>query len=131
MKTCIAFATVLILCLASPGIADDTQPVPRTTRVTPNGTVAELARELREEGFQWRFLGRRLAFTATVLTHKNQLHVQIDGMDKERFDTAMIHNLPPNLELKPGERLQISGMIVDQWYAVWQIWNYEISRVKN
>jgi hypothetical protein len=92
----------------------------------PAITVEELAQALRTEGFQWKFVGRQIAFRATVLDAGATPRVRIAGLDKDRFDTARLHNVAADNRLKAGDQVQVRGLIVDQWYAVWQVWKYEL-----
>ncbi len=96
----------------------------------PTITVEKLAEELRTEGFQWRFVGRQITFTATAIEGGANPRLRIDGLKKDSFDTAVLHNARPDIQLKPGEKVRVTGLIVDQWYAVWQIWRYEMDRVE-
>jgi hypothetical protein len=50
--------------------------------------------------------------------------VKIAGMDEGKFDTAVIHNALADNHLKAGDKVQVRGLIVDQWYGVWQVWQY-------
>lgn len=95
----------------------------------PQITVEQLKKEIRQEGFQWRFIGHEIEFTSSKW-EGNRVH--IDGMEKEILDTAVIHfgegrvNRFDNL----GEKIRVRGLIVDQWYGVWQIWPYSMTNVK-
>src|SRR5436309_12391940 len=68
----------------------------------PAVTVAELAAAIRKEGFQWRFIGRQITFTGVVLTAGAAPRVRIEGMDKDRLDTAAIHNTLADNRLQAG-----------------------------
>jgi hypothetical protein len=92
----------------------------------PTVTVEELAAAIRKEGFQWRFIGRQITFTGVVVTAGAAPHVRVDGMDKDKLDTAALHNSAADNGLKPGDKVQVRGLIVDQWYGVWQVWKYEL-----
>ena len=92
----------------------------------PTTTVEELASALRKEGFQWKHIGRQIGFTATVLTSGAAPRVRIEGMDKGHFDTAVIHNALADIALKAGGKVRFRGLIVDQWYGVWQVWRHEM-----
>lgn len=97
-------------------------------RGTPTTTVEQLAASVRAEGFQWKFLGQRLEFTGEVVREGQHAQLRIEGMEKDKLDTAALHNARPDMKLKVGDRVRVRGMIVDQWYAVWQVWCYEMSR---
>jgi RNA polymerase sigma factor (sigma-70 family) len=90
-------------------------------------TVEELAKRLREEGFQWKIVGRQITFTATVLTPGATPRVRIEGMDKGHFDRATLHNVGADNRLKPGDRVRVTGLIVDQVYGGWKIWAYSLT----
>jgi hypothetical protein len=110
-----------------------TSPVPVRPKRKLEGvagiTVAELAAALRKEGFQWRFVARLLEFKATVVSPRPHLEVRIHGLDEDFFDTAVLHNARPDQTWKVGDQLRVEGLIVDQWYGVWQIWEYSATRV--
>lgn len=114
---------------ASLGPAAAPDPERAGLKGVPTTTVEELAGSIREEGFQWKFIGRQIAFTSTVITVGAAPRVRIEGMDKDNFDTAVIHNAPANNRLKAGDMVQLRGLIVDQWYGVWQVWRYEMRLV--
>lgn len=95
----------------------------------PSVTVKELAQGIREEGFQWKFLARQLVFTGTVVEASPMIRIRIDGMDDGKLDHAALHQPGTRMELKAGERLEVRGLLVDQWYGVWQVWCYQVSRV--
>jgi hypothetical protein len=90
-------------------------------------TVEELAKRLREEGFQWKFVGRQITFTATVLTPGAAPRVRIEGMDKGKLDRAILHHVAADNHLKPGDKVRVTGLIVDQGYGIWQIWRYSLT----
>lgn len=54
----------------------------------------------------------------------------VEDAMKWLYATAALHHLRPDVKLTAGDRIKVSGMIVDQWYAVWQIWCYNIERLK-
>lgn len=85
-----------------------------------------MAGAFRQEGFQWRFIGRQITFRATVLAAGAAPRVRIEGLDRGRHDTASLHNLGADNRLKPGDKVEVRGLIVDQWYGVWQVWRYSL-----
>jgi len=95
----------------------------------PALTAAELDAALRKEGFQWRFIGRQIRFTATVVAAGATPRVRIEGMGSRLLNTAVLHHAPVDHHLKAGDRVQVRGLIVDQWYGVWQVWQYQLSLV--
>ncbi len=132
MKT-IFFLVTLLLVIHVPTIeaADKVQPPPGAKKGSrdevPTITVEDLVSGLRKEGFQRKFIGHQIEFTAIVLRGGAQPRIRIEGMERDRFDTAVIHHAPPENRLKSGDKVQVRGLIVDQWYGVWQIWKYEMT----
>lgn len=92
----------------------------------PTVTVEQLAADLKKDGFQWSFLGRQMSFTATVLTVGTAPRVRIVDINDDRFGTAALHNISGANLLKVGDKIKVRGLLVDQWYGVWQIWKYEV-----
>jgi hypothetical protein len=87
-------------------------------------TVEELARD--REGSQGRSVGCQIVFNASVLVGGTDSRMHIDGTGD--LGIATIHNTPKDFVLLPNQKVRIRGLIVDQWYGVWQIWCYEIKK---
>ena len=87
-------------------------------------TVEELARD--REGSQGRSVGCQIVFNASVLVGGADSRMHIDGMGD--LGIATIHNAPKNFGFVPNEKVRVRGLIVDQWYGVWQIWCYEMKK---
>jgi len=109
------------------GPAPDARGAARTG--APAITVGELAAELRKKGFRWNVVGRQITFNATVLRPGAKPEVRIDGLEKDHFDQAVLHNALADNQLKAGDRVRVTGLIVDQFYGVWQVWKYELRAV--
>ncbi len=92
----------------------------------PRISVEELVAEMRKEGFQWRYIGRQITFTAVVTTAGPALRVRIEGMDNGK---AVLHPLRYENSAKVGQKVKVRGLLTDQCYGVWQVWCYEISVV--
>jgi hypothetical protein len=120
MLACLGAATVA----ASVGRTAEQGGDDEGLKGVPKTTVEELVVSLRKEGFQWRFVGRQITFTATVVAAGAAPRVKIADMDEGKLDTAVIHNALADNHLKAGEKVQVHGLIVDQWYGVWQVWKY-------
>jgi hypothetical protein len=124
-------ASLGLVTLAAFASADEPAPKAKSgLKGVPAITVEELAAAIRKEGFQWRFIGRQITFTGVVLNAGEAPRVRIDGMDKDKLDTAVIHNTLADNRLQAGDRVRARALIVDQWYGVWQVWKYEITLVK-
>jgi hypothetical protein len=95
----------------------------------PVVTVEELAAAIREEGFQWRHIGHQFDFIGIVVDAEENPRMRIEGMDEGKADTAVLHPRVADHSLKVGQRVQVRGLIVDQWYGVWQVWRYGLSLV--
>ena len=72
---------------------------------------------------------RQITFNATVLRPGAKPEVRIDGLEKDHFDQAVLHNALADNQLKAGDRVRVTGLIVDQFYGVWQVWKYELRAV--
>ena len=99
-------------------------------RGLPATTAEDLAAAVRKEGFQWKFVGRNITFTGVVVDEGTVPRVRIDGMEKDNLDSAAIHNAPANKSLATEDKVELHGLIVDQWYGVWQVWCYELTLAK-
>jgi len=132
MKSLLSVITITIVLL-HPLLAAENLPRAEAESAgrkgVPSLTVEELARDLRQEGFQWRFIGHQIAFTARVVNPGTAPTVRIKGLDEDDFNTAVIHNAPAESHFKLGDKVHVKGLIVDQAYGVWQIWSYGISPV--
>ncbi len=106
------------------------KPVRQTKRDIPAITVEELASGLRKDGFQWTPIGKQMTFRCLVIRAGASPTVQIEGMKKDSMDTAVLHNMLSDNTLKVGDTLDVTGLIVDQWYGVWQIWEYSTKVIR-
>ncbi len=111
------------------GKADPTSEDGSGRKGVPRISVEELAAAIRKEGFQWRHIGRQIAFTAVVEAAGAAPRVRIEGMDKGKFDTAVLYRGGSDNSVKVGQRVKVRGLVVDQAYGVWQVWCHECSAI--
>lgn len=114
---------------ASIGRCDSPEPRDAGSSLSdvPAITVKELRAAIAKKGFQWSFIGKRLEFSATVISKDDHFTLRINGLQENKLDTAVLHN-SSSKAFAIGEQLEVDGLIVDQWYGVWQIWQYTIAR---
>jgi hypothetical protein len=117
--------------LAAPTTAEPRREERARLKGVPVVTVEELAAAIRKEGFQGRFIGRQITFMAVVLTAGTAPRVRIEGMDPGKLDTAALHHGGSETSVQVGQRLKVRGLIVDQWYGVWQVWQYDWAVVES
>ena len=82
---------------------------------------------MREDGkkpARDKYVGRQIAFSATVLMGEGDPRVRIHGANN--LAIAAIHNVPKSVKLSPNQEIKVRGLVVDRWYDVWQIWCYEV-----
>lgn len=126
MKRCVALILILIVALKGcAGVAPEGEPKPRA----PNVTVDEWASSLRKEGYQPRFLGRRVTFIARVLEPGAAPLVYIQASDQEPLGRAVLHNMASTNTVPSGVHLLVDGLIADCIYSTWHIWSYRVEYV--
>lgn len=120
-----------VAAIASIGQCDDPERrnVGSSLTDVPAITVGELRTAIEKQGFQWSFIGKRLEFSAIVISKDNHFKLRINGLQKDKLDIAVLHN-SSSKAFTVGDQLEVSGLIVDQQYGVWQIWQYAIARKK-